>query len=105
VFTAPNFTAPDNTWYRAFQRGFIHTHGRVSSASPYSNYAKIGYDFMLFAGNALKKHGVYFQEGLKDEKKLPAYLSQGVDFKTSRDNACVPFIKFDRGSLKILSQN
>jgi hypothetical protein len=104
VFTAPNFTTTDNPWYRNFQKKYIETHGRISSASPYSNYVKVGYDFMLFAGNALKKHGVYFQEGLKEEKKLPAYLGQGIDFRTSRDNACVPFIKFNKGTLSVIKK-
>lgn len=103
VFAAPNFTSPENAWYKAFQRKFINTHGRVSSTSSYSNYAKVGYDFMLFAGSALKKHGVYFQEGLKEEKRIPAYLGQGIDYRNSRDNALVPFIKFDKGSLKIVN--
>src|SRR5207344_312099 len=92
VLTGPNFTAGDNKWYRAFQRKFIKTHGRISSTSAYTNYAKLGYDFMLFIGNSLKKHGVYFQEGLKKEEVLPKYLGQGIDFRNSRDNAYVPFV-------------
>jgi hypothetical protein len=101
VLTGPNFTASDNKWYRAFQRKFIQTHGRISSTSAYTNYAKLGYDFMLFVGNALKKHGVYFQEGLKKEKLTRGYLTEGFDFRNSRENQHVPFIKFERGTLVV----
>ncbi len=104
VFAAPNFTSSDNTWYRAFQRKFIKTHGRISSTSSYSNYAKIGYDFMLFAGKALKKYGVYFQEGLKKEKLIAGFLAEGYDFENSRDNQHVPFIGFEGGKLVVLDK-
>ncbi len=104
VFTAPNFTASDSKWYRAFQRKFVKTHGRISSTSPYSNYAKIGYEFMLFTGNALKRHGVYFQEGLKKEKLMPGFLIDGYDFANSRDNQHVPFIQFQNGTLSFVDQ-
>lgn len=99
TLTAPTFTSADNRHYQAFQGKFIKTHGRTSSNSPYSNYAKLGYDFMLFIGNALKKHGVYFQEGLKKEKQAPGFLTGGYDFRNSRDNRYVPFIQLHRGKL------
>jgi hypothetical protein len=102
VLTAPNYTATDSKWYRAFQRKFITTHGRISSTSSYTSYAKIGYEFMLFAGNALKKHGVYFQEGLKDEEWVRGFLTQGYDFRHSRDNHHIPFIKFEKGVLTVI---
>lgn len=102
VLTGPNFTAADNKWYRAFQRKFIRTHGRISSPSAYTNYAKVGYDFMLFVGNALKKHGVYFQEGLKKEKWVPGFLTGGYNFQNSRDNHYIPFIQFKRGVLVVI---
>lgn len=104
VFTAPNFTASDNKWYRAFQRKFVRIHGRISSTSSYSNYAKLGYDFMLFTGNALKKHGVYFQEGLKKEKMMSGFLTEGYNFENSRDNQHVPFIGFEGGKLVVIDR-
>ncbi len=99
VLTAPNFTSSDNKWYRAFQRKFIRTHGRISSTSAYTNYAKLGYDFMLFVGNALQKYGVYFQEGLNEHLITPGYLIEGYDFQSSHDNQYVPFIEFVGGRL------
>jgi tetratricopeptide (TPR) repeat protein len=102
AFTGSNFTESTNKWYLAFQRRFIETHGRISSTSAYTNYAKLGYDFMLFVGNALKKHGVYFQEGMKKDKSMPGFLTKGYDFTNSRDNQCFPFIHFERGSLVVI---
>jgi tetratricopeptide (TPR) repeat protein len=104
VLTGPNFTSPDNRWYQAFQRKFSKTHGRTSSASAYSNYAKLGYDFMLFIGNALKKHGVYFQEALKKEVWTPGFLTEGYDFQNGRDNQLVPFIEFEGGKLVVVDK-
>ncbi len=104
VLTGSNFSPVDNKWYKAFQRKFIRTHGRISSTSPYTNYAKLGYDFMLFVGNALKKYGVYFQEGLKKEKWKPGFLTEGYDFQNSRDNRHVPFIEFEAGKLVLIEK-
>ncbi|HEU5293064.1 MAG TPA: ABC transporter substrate-binding protein [Cyclobacteriaceae bacterium] len=104
VLAGPNFTATNNKWYKAFQKKFIQTHGRISSTAAYTNYAKLGYDFMLFIGNALKKHGVYFQEGLKKEKWTPGFLVEGYDFQSNRDNQNVPFIGFERGTLVVIEK-
>lgn len=104
VLTGPNFTSPDNRWYQAFQRKFSKTHGRNSSPSAYSNYAKLGYDFMLFVGNALKKHGVYFQEALKKEVWTPGFLTEGYNFQNGHDNQLVPFIEFEGGKLVVIDK-
>lgn len=96
---APNFSSDNNPAYKRFQRKFVMEHGRNSSASAYANYAKVGYDFMLFAGHALQKHGVYFQDGLKKSKQVPGYVSCGYDFTTGRTNQYVPFIEFKKGRL------
>lgn len=99
ILYGPNFSADNNPAYQAFQRKFIKEHGRNSSASAYTNYAKIGYDFMLFAGNTLKKHGVYFQDALSKKRQVPGYLTGGYDFTASRTNQYVPFIEFRKGKL------
>lgn len=96
---APNFSADSNPAYLAFQRKFTREHGRNSSASSYTNYAKLGYDFMLFAGNTLKKHGVYFQDAISKSRQVPGYLTGGYDFTLSRSNQYVPFIEFKNGKL------
>jgi hypothetical protein len=99
VLYAPNFSAENNSAYQNFQRKFVREHGRNSSSAPYSNYAKIGYDFMLFAGNTLKKHGVYFQDAIQKNKQIPGYLTGGYDFTLGRTNQYVTFIEFRAGKL------
>jgi hypothetical protein len=101
---APNYTASDNRWYKAFQRRFIKTYGRSSSTAAYTNYAKIEYDFMLFLGHALHKYGVYFQDGLARGKWVPGFLTEGYDYRNSRDNHLIPFIRFDGGKLVVVDK-
>lgn len=99
VLYAPNFSSESAFAYQNFQSKFVKKHGRNSSSAPYSNYAKIGYDFMLFAGNTLKKYGVYFQDALQKNKQIPGYLTGGYDFTQGRANQYVPFIEFKNGKL------
>ncbi|MBX2970727.1 MAG: tetratricopeptide repeat protein [Cyclobacteriaceae bacterium] len=98
VMFASNFTPPNNALYNAFLQKFIRTHGRTTSTLPYTDYAKIGYDFMFFAGTMLKKHGVYFQHEF-NKAEIQGYLTEGYDFQYSRDNQHVPFIRFNAGEL------
>lgn len=102
ILAAPNYTDSDNGWYKAFQRKFIKTYGRSSSYSAYANYAKTGYDFMLFVGHALHKYGVYFQEGLMKESWTPGFLTEGYDYTNSRENHLVPFIRFENGKPEVI---
>jgi predicted negative regulator of RcsB-dependent stress response len=104
ILAAPNYTDSNNKWYKAFQRKFIKTYGRSSSYNAYANYAKTGYDFMLFVGHALHKHGVYFQEGLMKESWTPGFLTEGYDYTNSRDNHLVPFIRFEGGKPVVISK-
>ncbi|MCK6618811.1 MAG: hypothetical protein L6Q51_14325 [Cyclobacteriaceae bacterium] len=103
VLFASNYTAVTNPAYQAFQRKFIRTHGRVSTTNPYSDYAKLGYDFMLFIGNLLHKYGVYFQEALAHQK-FAGYLTEGYDFQQARDNQLVPFVQFRSGELILIDK-
>jgi hypothetical protein len=104
ALAAPGFSSRTNPWYQAFTQSFIRSHGRTPGYGAYSNYAKLGYEFMLFAGHALKKYGVYFQEGLAREKQVPGYLTSGFDYSTGRDNAYVPFIKSVDGELVVIDK-
>jgi hypothetical protein len=94
VFAAPNYTSASNRFYKAFTKKYIKVHGQAPSG-----YAKMGYELMLFTGNMLKKHGVYFQSAFNDGKVLPGYLSEGFNYQFSHDNQYVPFVKFDQGEL------
>ena len=57
---------------------------------------------MLFAGHALKKHGVYFQTALLKQPWVPGYLSEGYDYTRGRDNQQIPFVKFEGGKLGVV---
>lgn len=98
VLAAPNYTSPHNPHYKMFVERFIQQHGRIPS-----NYAKQGYEMMLFLGNSLKKYGVYFQEGLNKEKFIKGYLSEGYNYQYSKDNQLIPFVKFKSGQLQLVT--
>jgi hypothetical protein len=99
VLTAPNFAGMEKKTSKMFMKKFIKTHGRAPST-----YAGVGYELMLFLGNQLKKHGVYFQDGLSKDGVIPGHLTEGYDYQFGRSNALVPFIKFDEGSMKVIER-
>lgn len=103
VMFASNYTSAANPVYADFQRRFIRKHGRVSTGNPYSDYAKLGYEFMLFIGHLLQRYGVYFQDAL-NQQKFPGYLTEGYDFQHARDNQLVPFVMFKEGSLVLVDK-
>lgn len=96
---APGYINPDSRQYPQFARKFIKTHGRTPS-----EYAKTGYEFMLFVGNQLKKNGVFFQEGMNGQTYIPGYLSEGFNFQFSRNNQLVPFITLENGVRKVVDK-
>jgi hypothetical protein len=54
---------------------------------------------MMFTGRALKKYGVYFQDGLRQDKQMPGWLSKGYTWSDRRDNGDFPFVYFSNGEL------
>lgn len=96
VMSAPNFASADSRHYKAFSAKYLRTHGRAPSG-----YASLGYEIMLFLGNALNKNGVYFQEAFT-KGRLPGYLYQGYDYQYGHDNQLVPFVKFTSGELTVV---
>jgi len=96
---APGYINTDSRLYAQFARRFIKVHGRTPS-----EYAKTGYEFMLFAGNQLKKNGVFFQEGLSAQGYVPGYISEGFNFQFSRNNQLVPFITLENGVRKVIDK-
>ncbi len=96
---APTFSSSLNPGFIEFRRRYIVKHG--SFPSTYDNYAKIGYEFMIFAGRALHQYGVYFQQGLSGAGIVPGFLFEGYNYTKSRDNQLVPFIQFQEGQLVV----
>lgn len=96
VLSAPNFTSTSNPYNQAFVRKYLRTHGQIPS-----EYAKLGYELMLFLGNALNEHGVYFQEAFS-KGTMPGYLYQGHNYQFSHDDQLVPFVQFIGGQLSVV---
>lgn len=97
MFSAPNFTSYKDPAFLNFRKAFIRSHGYYPPE--YMNYTKIGLEFMMITGRALKKHGVYFQDGLAAEGPMPGWLTKRFQFSQRRDNIGFPFIYFNRGDL------
>jgi len=99
VLASPNYMMINKPAHISFVKKFVRTHGRNPSL-----YAKLGYEFMMFAGQQLKKNGVYFQEGLNREPFIKGTLVEGFDFQQSHDNKVVPFVRFEKGALVVISK-
>ena len=97
MFAAPNYTKYTDQAFLSFRRAFIRGHG--SFPPEYMNYTKIGFEFMMITGRALKKHGVYFQEGLITSGPVPGVLTKTFQFSPARDNIGFPFVYFRHGDL------
>ena len=97
MLSAPTYTPLNLPAFVDYRRRFIKKHG--SYPPEYFNYSKIGYDFMMFIGHAMKKYGVYFQEGLLTDGFLPGSLSKGYRLTSTHDNQEVPFVYFRKGEL------
>jgi len=99
ALTAPNFAQTNTAAYRLFFQRFIRRYGRSPSTS-----GRMGYEFLLFFGNQLKKNGVFFQDGMSKGDVWPGYIFQGFDYRYSRDNALVPFITVSDGQLTLIEK-
>lgn len=97
MLMAPNYTPLKLPAYLDFRRRFIKSHGMFPQE--YVNYSKLGYDFMIFTGNVLKKYGVYFQEGLQRDGFIPGLLTRGYSLSPRHDNQEVTFVYFKQGEL------
>lgn len=97
MFAAPNYTSYSDPAFINFRKAYIRGHGAFPPE--YLNYTKVGFEFMMIIGRALKAHGVYFQEGLMKSSPVPGYLTRKFHFSPGRDNIGFPFIYFHRGDL------
>lgn len=97
MFAAPNYTSFTDPAFLNFRKAYIRSHGAFPPE--YMNYTKVGFEFMMIIGRALKAHGVYFQDGLQAAGPLSGYLTRKFHFSPMRDNMGFPFIYFHRGDL------
>lgn len=99
VLISPNYKKASDKDVRAFERKYLRTHGK-----PASNMARLGFELMMFTGNQLKQHGVYFQEGLQKAGVIPGYMGEGFDYRFGRDNQLVPFTTFKMGEQTLIEK-
>lgn len=99
VLTSPNYKKPTDKEVKAFERKYLLTHGKQAS-----NMARLGFELMMFVGQQLKQHGVYFQEGLQKAGVIPGYLGEGFDYRFGRDNQLVPFTTFKLGEQTLIEK-
>jgi len=97
MFAAPNYTPYFGQPFINFRRAYIRSHG--SFPPEYMNYTKIGFEFMMITGRAMKSHGVYFQDALIQAGAVPGVLTKSFHFSPMRDNMGFPFVYFRHGEL------
>lgn len=99
LFAAGNFTSAKNHAFVEFKKKFISRYGEYPGF-----YARLGYEFMLWAGNAMKDYGTHFQQGLVEKGFYKAWMYEGYDYSSGRDNGYVPFVYFKNGELIVFNQ-
>ncbi|MEL7062996.1 MAG: ABC transporter substrate-binding protein [Bacteroidota bacterium] len=70
------------------------------SAQYPTHYACVGYEMMLFLGQMLGQHGVYFQKHW-EQQFAPGTLFQGVSYGKHHDNQYVPIIQLRGDALEV----
>jgi tetratricopeptide (TPR) repeat protein len=99
VLFAPNFVQLSHPEVQRFQHGFVRMHGRPSSSSQYTDYARLGYEFMFLMGQLLKNGGVYFQHD-RQMHDMKTIFGRRVGYDEDvRCNRYVPFVTFRKGEL------
>lgn len=99
LLASGNFTALRNPHFIAFRKKYMEKHGIYPS-----NYARLGFEFMMFIGQTLHTYGTYFAPGLDRRGFSRAYMYEGYDYTGSRDNQYVPFVYFRNGELTVFNK-
>lgn len=99
LFASGNFAANRNPAFLDFRKRYLAKHGEYPGV-----YARLGYEFMWFVGNALNQYGIYWQGPLSQRGLGPALMYEGVDFTSQHDNRYVPFVYFSKGELMVFNR-
>lgn len=99
VVFAPNYAAPFSPAVQEFQRRFVKIHGRPPAATQYTDYARLGFEFMVFAGQMLRQNGIYFQNGLINKSEKTVFGREVLYKGAHRSSTVVPFVRFRNGEL------
>ncbi len=100
VLYAPNYVSFTHPALQRFRMQYIKIHGRSPASAPYTDYARLGFEFLLFAGQLLNEGGVYFQN-LMTERVVNTVFGRQLLYSTNRrSNQLVSFVKFKDGELQ-----
>jgi len=99
AFASPNFTSINQKPYLYFRKKYLSEHGVLPGA-----YAQKGFESLMILGRALKKYGVYFQEGVQ-KNEVPGALTLGYQMLPAHDNGKMAFVSFKRGKLEMIGNH
>lgn len=94
MLAAPNYRSVSSPAYIAFRKKYLARHGSLPS-----EYALVGYEFMIVTGQLLHKYGANFLQTMKPGEAVPGMLTAGFALEPTRDNGTVPFIGLRKGQL------
>jgi hypothetical protein len=82
-----------NPAFHDFRKKYVNRHGILPT-----EYAGIGYEFIMVMGQMMNQYGVNFLQTL-GEGFVPGSLSSGLSLSAGRDNRIVPFVSMIGGQL------
>jgi len=94
ALAAPNFKSVLSPAFQDFRKKYMNKHGVLPS-----DYAGIGYEFIMVMGHMMDQYGVNFLQTLREGEFVPGSLSSGLSLSAQRDNRVVPFVSLKGGQL------
>ena len=94
ALAAPNFKSVISPAFLCFRKKYMNKHGVLPS-----DYAGVGYEFIMVMGQMMDQYGVNFLQTLSEETLVQGLLSSGLSLSAQRDNRVVPFVSLKGGQL------
>ena len=94
AFAAPNFKSITSPAFGEFRKRYINRHGVLPT-----DYASVGYEFIMVLGRMMDQYGVNFLQTINDGTIVQGTLSSGLSLSSQRDNNIVPFVSLRGGHL------
>ncbi|MBM3177856.1 MAG: hypothetical protein FJZ78_07590 [Bacteroidetes bacterium] len=91
---APNYYDVHSAEYKNFEKKYLAVHGMAPS-----NYARIGFEFMMFLGSKLSGNSSSPKSAVVLSGKNAGVIFQGTDYNGGQDNQAVPVITLKEGAL------
>jgi hypothetical protein len=93
ALAAPNYKSMANPALHDFRKKYVSRHGVLPT-----EYAGIGYEFIMVMGQMMEQYGVNFIQTIGDGF-VKGSLSSGLSLSSERDNRIVPFVSMKGGHL------